>query len=291
MNNSINNENIIKVIESIELNPLLSLEENYTKSIKEFENNNFQIYKPESLNDMICAKDFSKIFNVYQNDIKNTIFVFNEHLNDEKISLVLNSFSPPHEKSQVYFISSYPLPDILRFLQKNNSNSFFEYESIKALKNISELQNDISLINGYYESSINLINKFFNLSLSNNIPHDIKSLESLIIDKFRDGNQYDTIYDTDIDYFPHYSLVLIGLYLSQVLIHNFKGELFFDSQKDIKELGIGFSVKDNEIIDIMANPINKIFNFYLYGKDSSIINWFYEIKYYLNNPDKISSDN
>lgn len=282
--------NIYKIIENIQLNPLLSIEESYNKCIEEFEKNNLKVYRPDTLNDNICAKDFSKIFNVYQGELKNTIFIFNEYLNDEKISLILNSFSPPHEKAKVYFISPYPLPDILRFLQKNNSNSFFEYESIKALKNFSELQNDISLINNYYKVALGLINKFFQLNLSNNIPQDIKSLETLIIDKFRNGNKYDTIYDTDIDYFPHYSLVLLGLYLSYVLIENFNGELFFDNQKDIKELGVGFSVNNNEIIDILANPINKVFNFYLYGKDASIINWVYEIKYYLNNPDKIISD-
>lgn len=283
-------KDISEIIEYFEINPILSLDENYNKSLEEFKKNGFNTYIPEHLNDMVCAKDFSKIFNIYQDDIKNTFFVFNEHLNDEKISLVLNSFSPPNEKSRVYFISSYPLPDILRFLQKNNNQAFFEFESIKILKNISELQNNSYLVNDYFIKSTEIIEKFFNIKISSEIPQGIKELEKIIINIFRNNNEYDTIYDTDIDYFPHYSLTLLGFYLSHILITNLKGELFYDAQKDLKELGIGFSVNDNDIIDIMANPINKVFNFYLYGKDSSIMNWVYEIKYYLKNPDKISKD-
>lgn len=240
---------------------------------------------------MVCSKDFSLIFNIYnENEIKNTFFIINTPWDDEKVRLILNSFSQPSEKSRVYFISAYPLPDILRFLQKNDNLAFFEFESIRHLKNIDELQNNEDLIQNYYDTLINLVHKYFNIELTNDIPSSMKELQQLIINSFRNGNEYDTVYDTDIDYFPHYSLTFLGLYLSYVLVKNFNGEIFYDNTKDIKEFGIGFSAHNNEIIDIMANPINKVFNFYLYGKDSSIINWVYEIKYYLKNPDKINQE-
>lgn len=278
------------LIDSFDINPLNSLEDNYNKCLEFFKDKGFSTYIPQHLNDMLCCSGFSRIFNIYEDDIKNTFFVFNEHLTDEKISLVLSSFSPPHEKSKVFFISSYPLPDILRFLQKNNNESFFEFESIRILKNLNELKNNSALVEYYYQSSLEIIKKFFKIEQSNEIPKGIKALENIIINIFRNGNQYDTIYDIDIDYLPHYSLILLGFCLTHILNHNLNGEIFYNSEKDLKELGVGFSVNNNEIIDIMANPINKVFNFYLYGKDSSIMNWVYEIKYYLKNPDKILKD-
>ena len=281
---------IIDLINSLEISPLLSLNENYDKTIRIFEDKGFQVYKPEYLNEMVCSKDFALIFNIYQDGFKKTFFVINTAWNEEKVNLILNSFSQPSEKSQVYFISSYPLPDILRFIQKNNQSAFFELEAIRYLKSLDKLQNDISLIETYYNNSLNLVEKYFNIKLNTDIPNDIKELEKIIINYFRNGQEYETIYDTDIDYFPHYSLVLLGLYLSYLLVKNFEGDIFYDNTKEIKELGIGFSAEKNDTIDIMANPINKLFNFYLYGKDSSIINWVYEIKYYLKNPHKILKD-
>lgn len=286
----LNIKDLKNVISLLDINPLNSLEENYNKCLDFFRDKGFNPYIPQHLNDMLCCSSFSKIFNIYEDDIKNTIFVFNEHLTDEKISLVLSSFTPPHEKSRVFFISSYPLPDILRFLHKNNNQSFFEFESIRILRNLNELKNNSALVEYYYNSSLEPIKSFFQIEQSNEIPKGIKDIENIIINVFRNENQYDTIYDIDIDYFPHYSLTLLGFCLVYILIHNLNGELFYDSEKDLKELGVGFSVNNNEIIDIMANPINKVFNFYLYGKDSSIMNWVYEIKYYLKNPDKIIKD-
>lgn len=236
---------------------------------------------------MVCSKDFSSIFNIYDQDIKNTFFVISQPWDDHKVSLILNSFSQTHDKSKVYFLSAYPLPDILRFIQKNDRSAFFELEAMRQLKNINDLQEDFSLIEKYYKSTINLVEKYFDIFLSTDIPNSIKDLEKIILSQFRNGAEYETIYDTDIEYLPHYSLVLLGFYLSYVLIKNFEGDVFYNDSEDIKEFGVGFSINKNDVIDIMSNPINKVFNFYLHGKDSSIINWVYEIKYYLNNPDKI----
>lgn len=278
---------IEKIVADLEISPLISLEENYNQIIQIFQDNNLTVYKPEYLNDMVCSKDFSSIFNIYDQDVKNTFFVINQAWDDQKISLILNSFSQPHDKSKVYFVSAYPLPDILRFIQKNDNLAFFELEAMRQLKNISSLQDDFSLIENYYNNTLNLVEKHFGISLSTDIPNSIKNLEKLIINHFRNGEEFETIYDTDIDYFPHSSMVLLGLYLAYVLIKNFEGDIFYNNSEDIKEFGIGFSVNKNDVIDIMSNPINKVFNFYLHGKDSSIINWVYEIKYYLKNPDKI----
>ncbi len=280
---------ILTLFNYIEINLLLSLKENYDIVINKFTENGFKIYQPEYLNDMVCSKDFALIFNIFQNENKNTFFVINSPWDKEKINLILNSFSQPSEKSKVYFISAYPLPDILRFIQKNNQTSFFELESIRHLKNMDNLFEDISLIENYYNSCLVLVKKYFEIDLDLSIPNSIKVLEKIIINKFRNGEEYDTIYDTDIDYFPHYSLLLLGFYLSYVLIKNFDGEVFYNKTQDIKEFGVGFSANKNDVIDILSNPINKVFNFYLYGKDSSIINWVYEIKYYLKNPDKITN--
>ena len=111
----------------------------------------------------------------------------------------------------------------------------------------------------------------------------VKNIEKIISTYFRKIDDYESIYETDIDYFPHYSLVFFALYIVNLMCDNLKGEVFHDKKNEIGKLGVGFSVKDPEIIEIVAHPVEKVFKYFFYGKNDSIINWYYEIKYLLEN--------
>lgn len=266
----------------ISISPLQDLDEAYSNITSAFETENLKVYKPDYLNSIINAKEFTRIFNVYLGDVKHTFFIFTSPLDQEKINQVLNSFSQPNEKSLVYFLSPYPLPDILTFIGKNSPASFFELEVIRNLKNLEKIADEPELIH-YYSNILNTLSKkYFALELENEIPQSLKNLEKVIINYFRNGDEYEPVQEVEIDYFPYYSLVLFGIYISYLLIQNFQGELFYKREQTIKELGIGFSLQNNDFIEILAHPLEKVFNFFFYGKESSIINWYYELKYYLN---------
>lgn len=271
--------------EKLVIRPTSSLEEEYERSITFFQDNGFNVYRPDYLNDNIIAKSFTKIFNIYQekDKIKHSFFVLNTPWDEEKVNLILNSFSQPSEVSKVYFLSAYPLPDILAFIGKNLPASFFELEAIRNFKNFNESLSQPDSLENYFKLLNNLSQKYFQIEVNDIPAQGLKAIEKIIINDFRNGRDYDQLYDTDIEYFPHYSLLLISMYVSYLMMKNFTGELFYDSSKDIKELGIGFSTENNDMIDVMAHPVNRVFNFFIYGKDASIINWYYELKYFFSN--------
>ncbi len=266
----------------ISIRPLQDLEEAYINITSAFEAEGYKVYKPDYLNSIINAKEFTRIFNIYKEDIKHTFFIFTDQLDQEKINQVLNSFSQPNENSLVYFLSAYPLPDILTFIGKNTPASLFELEAIRNLKNLGNIFEEPELIHYYSSISNTLAKKYFAVELENEIPQSLKNLEKVIINYFRYGDEYEPVQEVEIDYFPYYSLVLFGLFIGDLLIRNFKGELFYKNDQTIKELGIGFSLQKNDFIEVLAHPVEKVFNFFFYGKESSIINWYYEIKYHLN---------
>ncbi|MBC7476356.1 MAG: hypothetical protein H7263_18890 [Candidatus Sericytochromatia bacterium] len=274
---------INNLLEKIIIKPNDSLEESYNKAITFFEYNDIKVYRPDYLNENITGKDYTKIFNIYHDEVKYSCFVINSLWDDDKINKILNSFSQTSNKSKVYFLSAYPLPDILNFISTNTEASFFELEAIRNLKNIKNISYDRDLIFKYSDLLNNLSKKYFKLSIDDNVPESLKNIEKIIIHHFRNGEAYQALYETDIIYFPHYSLLLFGLYISNLLIKNFHGELFYQQSQEINELGIGFSTKKDDVIDIMAHPIDKIFKFFMNGKDSSVINWYYELKYLFNN--------
>ncbi len=271
---------ITDLISEILIQPTEELDEAYNRVLSIFEENNFQIYKPDYLNSLINAKEFTRILNIYQGKIKYTIFVIIEPWNEQKINGILNSFSQPDENSRVHFISAYPLPDIISFINKNTKASFFELDAIRNLKNIINIADDPDLIKNYSAVLNSLSQKYFTTEIDFNVPQNLKNLEKVIIEHFRNGEPYDHLEEVFIDYFPYYSMLLFGLFLSDLISQNFNGELFFKKEMDIKELGIGFSKNNDETIDVMAHPVKKVINFFFYGKDSSIINWYYELKYF-----------
>src|SRR5688572_22617538 len=93
--------------------PLQDLDEAYNSVTKAFEDKGITVYRPDYLNSVINARDFSRVFNVYLDEIKHTFFVFTSQLDEDKINQLLNSFTQPGDKSLVYFFSAYPLPGIL----------------------------------------------------------------------------------------------------------------------------------------------------------------------------------
>lgn len=261
------------------ISPSLSLEENYEKAIKIFENYNFKVYRPDYLNSVILANEIVKIFNIMYEDIKYSIFIINTTFDDIKTSKILNSFIQPDEKSKVYFYSAYPLPDILAYLNTNSKSSYFELEVIRNTKNIIDLASDNSLLPNYIEILNNLVEKYFQKSLNEDHIQSLKNLESIVTKEFRQIDDYEVIYDTDIVYFPYYSMLLFGLYLTWLISNKMNGEIFIN--KELVQTGVGFSTKNDDKIDVMAHPIEKIFKFFFYGKDSSVINWYYDLRYSL----------
>jgi hypothetical protein len=273
----------------INITPLQDLDEAYASTISAFEDSGLKVYQPDYLNSIINAREFTRIFNVYKDEVKHTFFIFTTQLDEDKVNQVLNSFSQPNDKSLVYFISAYPLPGILNFIGKNSPAAFFELEAVRNLKKLEKLASEPGLVSDYSNIMKNLAKKYFDLDIGYDIPQSLKNMEKAIINFFREGKDYDMIYEFEIDYFPHYSMLLFSIYLSDLLIQNFKGELFYTAEQNIKELGIGFSLGDNDFIEIQAHPVEKVFNFFFEGKDSSIINWYYELKYHLNNPKQSGS--
>lgn len=263
------------IFPEIDLLPNESLEKTYDQVIAKFLERAINIYVPEQLNEIILCKDIAKIFNVYGENIKHTFFVTNTIWDDEKVRLVLNSFTQTSEKASVHFYSVYPLPDVLRFISKNTNEAFFELDCIRnfnfRLKEKKLFHNKIK----------ELLTKHFSVELKTIPANDLKTIESLLIKFFRKCDDYEIIYDTDIEYFPYHSLVFIGAFIASIMEENLGGEIFYQDPSDIQTLGVGFSSKKDEVIDIMAHPIEKVFKFFFYGKEASIINWYYDIKYLL----------
>jgi len=267
----------------INISVLEDLQEAYNRIISIFEAEEIKVYRPAYLNESVCAKDFSEIFNVYEDDIKYTFFVITSPWDEEKTNLILNSFSQPSKNSLVYFFSAHPLPEILLYLNKNTQASYFELEVIRNLKHIDNISNDNNLFSEYTNLLFNLSKKYFDIELSYDVPTTLKNLETILIEHFRNGDEYDFMDEISIDYTPYYSLLIFGIFLSELFIKNFGGVPIFDKDKDIEKLGISFSKNELQLeIDFVAHPIEKLFKFFLYGKNSSIINWYYEIKYLLN---------
>jgi hypothetical protein len=270
---------INKIFPEIKILPRQDLDEAYDIVTATFDAAGHRVYRPAYLNSVISAGEFSRIFNVYENDTKYTFFVFSTRLDEGNVNKVLNSFSQPGDKSRVHFLSPYPLPGILNFIGKNSPAAFFELEAIRNLKNLENLADAPELLSHFSNILSTLAKKYFDLEIGYDIPQSLKNLEKLIINFYRNGEDYEPLQEVEMDYFPYYSLVLFGLYICGLLIRNFQGELFYARGQKIKEIGIGFSLQNNEMIDLMAHPIDKVFNFFFHGKDSSIINWYYELKY------------
>lgn len=266
------------------IDPSLSLEDNYEKAINQFEKDGYSVYRPDYLNSIILANDITKVFNITKADVKYSIFVINTTFDDIKTSKILNSFIQPDEKSKVYFYSAYPLPDILAYINTNNKTAYFELEIIRNTKNIMELVNDITLFPKYIEILNNLTVKYFDKTLNEEHIQSLKNLELIVTKEFRQIDDYETIYDTDIVYFPHYSMLLFGIYLTWLISNKMNGEIFIN--KDLIQTGVGFSSKKDDVINIMAHPIEKVFKFFFYGKDASVINWYYDLRYSLQELEK-----
>lgn len=266
------------------IDPSLSLEDNYERAISEFEKSGYIIYRPDYLNSVILANDITKVFNVTQDDVKYSIFVINTTFDDMKTSKILNSFIQPDEKSKVYFYSAYPLPDILAYINTNNKTAYFELEIIRNTKNIMEIVTDPSLLPKYIDILNNLTVKYFDKTLNEEHIQSLKNLELIVTKEFRQIDDYETIYDTDIVYFPHYSMLLFGIYLTWLISNKMNGEIFIN--KDLIQTGVGFSSKKDDVINIMAHPIEKVFKFFFYGKDASVINWYYDLRYSLQELEK-----
>lgn len=259
-----------------------SLESIYSYVLNEFKKNNINVREPDLLNEIVLCKDIAKIFNVYEENRKYTFFVTNINWNDDNISKILNSFTKTDDSSYLYFYSFYPLPDLLKYLSRNSKESFFEFDCIKNFKAYEDIETVKYISNKFKE----LLTKHFNIDLKNNPAEDLKNIEKIISTYFRKIDDYESIYETDIDYFPHYSLVFFALYIVNLMCENLKGEVFHDKKNEIGKLGVGFSIKDPEIIEIVAHPVEKVFKYFFYGKNNSIINWYYEIKYLLDNNSK-----
>lgn len=271
---------------SISIDPSDDLDTSYEKVIEAFETSEFKVYRPDYLNGLVLSKDFARLFNIYDNDIKYTFFVINTTWNDDKISKILNSFSQTGEKAKTYFYSAYPLPDVLAFINTNSIESFFELEAIRNLKPIAYFGSEIDNMHKYSEILNKLTNKYFNLSVDYNQVTSLKNIETIITQNFRKCDDYEMLYDTDIIYFPYYSMLLFGLYFVDLISKNLKGEIFYKNEQSISEIGVGFSTNNNEMIDVMAHPVEKVFKFFFYGKDNSIINWYYDLRYSLQNMPK-----
>lgn len=268
------------IFPEITLLPNENLEKIYNQVLAKFIENEINIYVPEQLNEIVVCKEIAKIFNVYDVNTKHTFFVTNTTWNDEKVSLVLNSFTQTHEKSLVHFYSVYPLPDVLRFISNNTKEAFFELDCIR---NYSFRLKEKEL---FHNKIKELLIKHFSIALKDIPANDLKELEKLLITFFRKCDDYEVIYDTDIEYFPYHSLIFIGFYIASLMEKHLGGEIFYQDNKDIQTLGVGFSSKKDDVIDIMAHPIEKVFKFFFYGKEASIINWYYDIKYMLKTNEK-----
>ncbi|MFN8671463.1 MAG: hypothetical protein U0457_05170 [Candidatus Sericytochromatia bacterium] len=255
----------------------------YQDVLELFQKEKISVHKPEYLNEIILAKDFARVFNVYEDDVKHTFFIINEPFNDDKISKILNSFTSNNEKSLIHFYSFYPLPDILKYLSNNTLSSFLELECIKYFKSYKK---DIYDLEYFSEKLSIFLKKIFNLDLKKEPKTDLKIIENILGTHFRKVDDYETIYDTDIEYFPYYSLVFFSFHLANLMCSNLKGEVFYDQNNDIQSLGVGFSFDNSDMIEISAHPFDKVFKYFFYGKDSSIINWFYDIKYLLSQKQK-----
>jgi len=267
----------------VNISVLEDLDEAYNRIISIFESKDIKVYRPCYLNDSVCAKDFAEIFNVYDDDIKHTFFVITDVWDEEKINLILNSFSQPSKNNLVHFISAHPLPEILAYLNKNTQASYFELEVIRNFKSFDNIFDDNNLFSKYSSILFDLSKKYFETELSyNDVPNTLKNLETIIIEHFRDGEEFDLVDENSLVYVPYYSMLLFGIFFSNLFIKTFDGIPIFDAEKDIKKLGISFSKSELELeTSLIAHPIEKVFKFLLYGKDSSIINWYYEIKYLL----------
>lgn len=278
---------IAKLIRRVSVSPIETLEQAFERIAALFEYEGLKVHKPEYLNNMVLAKDFSRIINIYQDDVKYTIFIIISSFNEEKINLILNSFLQTNEKSKVFFISAYPLPGILSLINQNSPASFFELDALRNLKKVKELSERTTTDPHYSEVFKNLVLKYFNVEITNEPAKALKRMENIIIEFYRKCDDYEEIYETDIEYFPYYSMVLFGLHLGDMLATNFNGDLFYHADQEIEKLGIGYSVENDDLIDMMVYPVDKVFKFFYSGKNSSIINWYYELKYFFNNKEKL----
>lgn len=274
---------INKLLKNISLNSINGIDKEFEKIVSIFEENKIKVYIPELLNNTIPSRAFCKIFNVYENEKKekHSIFLCYGHLNDEKISLVLNSFSQFDEKNKIYFVSDYPLPNIFKFFTNNNLVSFFEYECLKNSKNIESIINDINLIEEYSRRFILIFKSFFNQEINyTSIYPSLKSFENNLIKNLRECHEYHYLFDNEFDYFPKYILNLAGIYISQLIKTNFDSDIYFPNDTNqIEDLLLHIHGKKEEIYIF---PIRKLSEFFYGGKNDSIINWFYEIKYQYN---------
>jgi hypothetical protein len=274
---------IIKILRNISLNSLSSLDVEFQKLVDIFQENNIKVHVPELLNDTIPSKNFCKLLNVYENNDnkKHNIFLCYGHLNDEKISLLLSSFSKYDDKNRVYFVSDYPLPDILKFLNQNILPSFIEYECIKHSKGINKIIENIELIENYSNRFIDIFTLFFKEKLDYiNIYPSLKLFENTLVKTLRECHEYHYLLDDEFDYFPRYVLNLSGLYITKLIKNNFDSDIYFpDDSKDIEDLLLTLHGKKEEIYIF---PVRKLSEFFYGGKNESIINWFYQIKYEYN---------
>ncbi|GIW22169.1 MAG: hypothetical protein KatS3mg068_1176 [Candidatus Sericytochromatia bacterium] len=274
---------IYRLLKNISLNSINGIEKEFDKLVSIFQDNKIKVHIPELLNKTIPSKDFCRILNVYEEEknVKHSIFLCYGHLDDEKISLVLNSFSQFNDKNKLYFISDYPLPDILKFFTSNHLVSFFEYECIKYSKNMENIISDNTLIEYYSNKFIEIFNLFFNEKLNyTNVYPSLKSFENNLVKNIRDCHEYHYLFDDEFDYFPKYILNLSGVYVTQLMIKNFDTDIYFpDDSKDIEDLLLTIHGKKE---DIYVFPVRKLSEFFYGGKNESVINWFYQIKYQYN---------
>jgi len=274
---------ITSFLPELKISTLETLDDAYQRVIDLLRKNDFNVYEPSLLNDLSLAKDFSKIFNLYdpEREIRHTFFVITEPWDDDKINKILNSFSQPDPQKLVYFLSAFPLPGILEFITKNTPAAFFELESLRNLKTLSILPNEPEKLEQFANRFTDIAEKCFQQKFTGKPPEDLKTLEKIIIEHYRNNEPYEYFYEDQFAYLPDFSLNFMGIFLAWLLVKNFSGSLLFSASADPLSLAVGFALNAAEEFSLMAHPLEKVQSFFYRGKDYSIINWYYEIKFFL----------